>query len=43
MRAVWWHLCGRFYAVRARNAATDAQRFRALSEEFFRRIGGGRA
>jgi hypothetical protein len=39
MRKVWWHLCGRFYAVRARNAALDSHRFHARSEEFFRRIG----
>jgi hypothetical protein len=38
MRAVWWHLCGRFYAVRARNAVADAARFSALSEEFCRKV-----
>jgi hypothetical protein len=36
---VWWHLCGRFYAVRARRAAASAGRFHAISEEFFRLIG----
>lgn len=40
MRAVIWHLCGRFYAVRARRAHVSAIRFHAMSEEFFRRIGG---
>jgi hypothetical protein len=64
MRAVWLHLCGRFYAVRAlrararaarwelgrpttgttplrvRRALACAERFEAVSEGFFRRIGG---
>lgn len=41
MRAVIWHLCGRFYAVRARRARLRAMQLQALSEDFFRRIGGG--
>ena len=40
MSRVWWHLCGRFYAVRARRAEAAAGRFGALSEEFFQRVRG---
>lgn len=43
MRQVWWHLCGRFWAVMAGRAweAGDyplARARDARSEEFFRRI-----
>ena len=44
MRAVWWHLCGRFWEVMARRAWDRGDRVlgeaRATrSEVFFRRIG----
>lgn len=37
---VWWRICGRFYAVRAKRAEARAKEFRRTAEKFFHQIKG---